>query len=374
MTLSATLITALLAGAPALAQDAAPAASGAAKAGAGILPAPTVNGFVQLWVTAMDQDVDPLTDPASYGDPEDDPGFKIRRARIGLEGKGSDLRYDIEFGYSAPFDAVGPVDEGPEVWVVDASGGYKVTKGLWVDGGVMKVPIGREFIMSSTRLPFVDRSLVAEWMVPGRDVGVLADGSLGDRKKLMGRLRAGVFNGNNQLFGDDNPGKLWAVRLEGKVGPGSTYSTWGTVDGFTLGVAGDFFYNDDFATDEVGYGGDLMLRVAGLAWLVQGHLSTLTPDDGALELPGVLADTPRTGVVSSLGYSVWQLEPAVRFSYFDDNGNIEDNGDVAEVMAGVTWHGADDALRAGGGYISRLELGGRSFANDSVRLWLQVAL
>ena len=147
MTLSATLITALLAGPVSWAQDAPTTSSERTASRDSLLPAPKVTGFVQMWVTAMDQDVDPLTDPASYGDPEDDPGFKVRRARIGLEGSGGAVRYDIEFGYSAPFDAVAPVDEGPEVWVVDASGGYKVAKGLWVDGGVMKVPIGREFIM-----------------------------------------------------------------------------------------------------------------------------------------------------------------------------------------------------------------------------------
>lgn len=339
-----------------------------------IIPTPELGGFVQVWVTAMDQDVDPLTDPASYGDPEDDPGFKVRRARMAMTGRNDTMRYAVDFGYSAPFDAVVREDQGPFVEVVDASAGYRPVKGLWIDGGVMKVPIGREFIMSSSRLPFVDRSLVSEWMVPGRDVGLLLDGSLGDPGELMGRLRTGVFNGNGSLAGDEDPGKLYAVRLEGKVGPGAVYRTWGQVDGFTLGVAGDFFYNDDLGTDELGYGGDILMRVAGLSVLLQGHLSTITPDDDTLVLPGVLADTPRTGAVAMVGYSVWQVEPAVRLSYFDDNGNIDDNGDVAEVMGGVTWHAEEDAIRAGGGYISRLELGGRSFANDSVRVWLQIAL
>jgi hypothetical protein len=365
---AATMLATLLSGPAALAQSNDKAASDSA------VPRPTVNGFVQVWGTVWDQDVDPLTDPASYGDPEDDPGFKVRRARMGLEGKSKVVRYDIEFGYSAPFDAISATADTPVVEVVDASGGYRPVKGIWIEGGVMKVPIGREFIMSSSRLPFVERSLVANWMVPGRDVGLMLDGSLGDPKDLMGRLRAGVYNGNGRLSGDDNPGKLYAVRLEGKMGPGAVYRTWGQVDGFTLGVAGDFFMNDDLGTDELGYGGDLMMRVAGLAVLLQAHKSTITPDDDALVLPDVLAESPRTGAVAMVGYSVWQVEPALRFAYFDDNGNIEDNGDVAELMAGATFHGGDDALRAGLGYVSRWELGGRSFDNDSVRLWLQLAL
>ena len=42
--------------------------------------APTPVGLLQVWGTVWDQDVEPSTDPASYGDPEDDIGFKVRRA------------------------------------------------------------------------------------------------------------------------------------------------------------------------------------------------------------------------------------------------------------------------------------------------------
>ena len=71
------------------------------------LPAPTVTGLLQVWGTLYDQDENPLTDPASYGDPEDDPGFKIRRARIGLGGQEAGARYDLTFGFSSGFDALG---------------------------------------------------------------------------------------------------------------------------------------------------------------------------------------------------------------------------------------------------------------------------
>ena len=38
--------------------------------------APTPVGLLQVWGTVWDQDEEPATDPASYGDPEDDIGFK----------------------------------------------------------------------------------------------------------------------------------------------------------------------------------------------------------------------------------------------------------------------------------------------------------
>ena len=66
------------------------------------LPAPQPVGLLQVWATAWDQDGDPATDPAGYGDPEDDLGFKIRRARVGLEGTADDFRYSPLLGMAAP--------------------------------------------------------------------------------------------------------------------------------------------------------------------------------------------------------------------------------------------------------------------------------
>ncbi len=64
----------------------------------------------------MDQD--PQADGSGYGDPEDDVGFKVRRARIGIAGILDDVpiegftkddvrpSYSVELGYSAPFDGL----------------------------------------------------------------------------------------------------------------------------------------------------------------------------------------------------------------------------------------------------------------------------
>ena len=70
------------------------------------LPAPQPYALLQLWVTAYDMDQDPQADPASYGDPEDDIGVKVRRARLGFEGSADRLRYGLVFGTSSPYDAV----------------------------------------------------------------------------------------------------------------------------------------------------------------------------------------------------------------------------------------------------------------------------
>ena len=71
-----------------------------------------------------DQDLDPITDPAGYGDPEDDFGFKLRRARIGLVAKEDRVRYDITMGFSSGFDAVDP-PASDSIQLISAEGSYK---------------------------------------------------------------------------------------------------------------------------------------------------------------------------------------------------------------------------------------------------------
>ncbi len=65
------------------------------------------------------------------------------------------------------------------------------------------------------------------------------------------------------------------------------------------------------------------------------------------------------------------LEPGVRLAYYDDNMDFEDNGDVAALHAGLTWHDAAPGLDLGAGFVHRKELQGATAANDTLRLWVQ---
>lgn len=348
------------------------------KGGKSGVPAPTASGMLQVFGTLWDQDVDPVTDPASYGDPEDDPGFKIRRARIGLGADENGVRYDITVGYSSGYDAVAPSDSD-SIQIISAEAGYRLTQGLWLQGGIQKVPVSRTFLMSASQLALGDRAVASNWSIPARDVGATLDGTLGSKKDggFKGRMRVGAYNGNvtqnSTLRGDDNPGVLVAVRAEGMYGPGNTYRTWGEVDGFTIGFAGDFWSDKALSTSTMGYGGDVIIRVAGLAAVAEAHWHTIKPANSDLVGPGVLADTPRMGLTGQLGYSVWMLEPVVRYSMLDDHTEFEDNGDVAITEGGITWHSDADVVRAGLLYAHRAERGGTTLDNDTARVWMQLA-
>ena len=350
-------------------------------AGESALPAPDASALVQTWMTLMDQDESDIADPGGYGDPEDDSGLKLRRVRLGLEGKDDTVKYGVRVGMASAYDVVEEAqghDAG--LGLVDTYVGYAPVKGLWIVGGLQKVPVSREALMSSGNLTFTDRSVSTHWLTPGHDLGLVVDG-----RWTFLRGRVGVFNGSGDLSGDDNNGKLFVGRLEGKMGDGAVYRTSGTVDGFTLAVGVDGWTNKETSISTNGYGADVIVRVEGLTVLAEARQVSSEPDgspqffghlanDDLLTVPGVFAETTRQGVMTQVGYTIGAFEPAIRYSILDDDMDVEDVGDVAEGMAGVTWHSDDGRVRAGTGYAYRMERGGQPVANDTVRAWMQLKL
>jgi hypothetical protein len=125
--------------------------------------------YLQTWATLHDQDISDQADPASYGDPEHDPGFSIARARLGLDGSvplGSasaesvDVGYALSVGVASPYDALSGSDE--DVQLLDAYtrvaapfNGHVFTTSV----GAQRVPFTRESLMSSSTLLFQERSV-----------------------------------------------------------------------------------------------------------------------------------------------------------------------------------------------------------------------
>jgi len=319
----------------------------------------------QIWVTAWDQDRDAQADPAGYGDPEDDPGFKIRRARVGAEGAlGEGFDYRVVFGAQSPYDAWD--ERETDIGLVDAHVGWS-RAGFSVTAGQQKVPYGREQLMSAGELLYTERAVASEHMAPSRETGLLAAYAW----RGLG-VQAGLFNGSGSFLGDDNLGFLSAGRLSYTLGdPGLAMATWGKVDHLVLSAGANGFYNDDLATGTLGLGGDLLLRVAGLAVLLEGHHASLTPTHTDVAAPDVLAGTRRLGLTGQVGYSLGVTEHAVRFSTFDDKLGVEDNGDVWEIYGGSALHLVDDHARIGLGYVHRHEMAGQTLPNDTIRLWVQ---
>lgn len=323
--------------------------------------------LAQIWATAWDQDRDAQADPAGYGDPEDDPGFKIRRARFGAMGKlGCGLSYRVVFGAASPYDAWSGSDT--DIGLVDGTLGWN-KGGFAVAVGQQKVPYSREQLISASQLVYSERAVATEHLVPGRETGAV----VGYSWNGLG-LQAGLFNGSGSFLGDDNIGMLSAARLSyTNAQAGEDMKTWGEVDGLVFGVAGNTYHNDDLSTSTMAAGGDAIVRLAGLSALVEGHVAKITPSDTDVAPSDVMAGTQRLGLTGQLGYSVGAFENALRFSMFDDNmdPDVQDNGDIWELYGGTTVHLADDHARVGVGYVHRHELAGQTLPNDTIRLWFQ---
>lgn len=325
--------------------------------------------LVQVWGTAWDQDLNELADPASYGDPEDDPGFKLRRARAGFEGASAlpswgTVTYGVVFGYSSGFDGF---SGDPGIDVVDAYGGWRPHRHFGVTAGITKVPFGREALQGAADLTFTDRTVLSNHIGYDRELGVVADGGAYGL-----RVRMGAFNGNGSLAGDDNAGMLLAARVEYGWGSG-TAGTWGEVDRFSGSLAVNGSTNQDLAVREVAGGADVLLRVRGLALQAEGAVQQVTPSAESVAEPGVLETVTRVGAYGQLGYSWGVLEPAVRVELWNDDTLREDNGDLLIATAGLTTHLADDHVRVGAAYVARVERGGAAYANDTVRATMQLA-
>ena len=322
----------------------------------------------QVWGTAYDQDENEQADPAGYGDPEDDVGFKLRRLRFGFTGDFDDFVFESTLGMSAPYDGV--VTETGDLRIVDAWGGWKPTDWATISAGLQRVPFTRENMTSTGRMALQDVSLHSFHIAPGRDVGVLADFM---KSGLRGEV--GVFNGNDNLLGDDDAGLMYAARLEYMMGgehvEKAAYRTYGEVAAFTFGIGAGATYDNAISTNTLSYGGDIIVRTGGLAVLLEGAMANITPTDSTVTAPGVLVDTSRLGYSAQVGYTVKNIEPVVRYEAFNDDMDTVDQGDVQMVTAGVTAHIADDHIQAGAGYILRLESSDYAVSNDTLRLWFQ---
>lgn len=325
-------------------------------------------GLLQLWGTVYDFDQDPQADASGIGDPEDDPGIKVKRLRIGFQDMNGPLIYRLTIGLSSPYDGYNPGEE--DVQVIDAVAGYQVAPWFTVQMGRSKVPFSRDQIMGASDLTFQERGLGAEYLVPDRALGVVAVGNFKPVK-----VQLGLFNSGNDIFGDNNPGKTVVARAEAAFGERDTYAFWGgNGKGPSVGFGASGLWTDDVSTRTFAAGADVLFRVQGLALIVDGTWAQVSPMNTDIAEPGVLAPTTRLALTTQASYTfLGILEPSVRFTAYSD----EALGKYGQFLGGIVLHGGTnlggyDRFRIGAGYVLRLEE--QKLPNDTVRIWTQVRI
>ena len=123
---------------PAFADDDAKSAPALRVMGATVEPV----ALAQIWLTAFDMDADAQADATGYGDPEDDPGLKFKRLRLGISGEAKKWDYKITIGTEAPYDGLEVANT--DIGVEDAYMGVQPVKGLEIRVGRSKVPFSRD--------------------------------------------------------------------------------------------------------------------------------------------------------------------------------------------------------------------------------------
>ena len=281
---------------------------------------PKISGFVQTFYTAnMDED----------GDLQDNE-FKIRRARIAVDGKlGEKFSYKLQGDFSS----------SPAL--VDAFLKYKFCDAFALQAGQFKTPFSLESPINPVNLEIYDYGESISKFVGykdvcgvgklGRDIGIMATGDLiplKDKGFSVINYAIGVFNGNGANALDNNNRKDIVGRLN--IHPGLK----------DLTLSGSYYYGK-YSTDAVDRGS--RNRWAAGAQYNDGNLIVRAEYLGGSTGYNTVIDTDNTIVSEDLynsngyyavaGYNfklgknkTQQLMPVFRYEHFTKNVSIEKSG------------------------------------------------
>lgn len=138
-------------------------------------------------------------------------GILVRRARLIFAGHlfSPKLTYYIQLGF-----ATRDLEADLLVPLRDAYATWQPLRDLGVRFGQMKIPFSRQFMISSSALEMVDRSIAVAELTLERDVGVylFSDDLLGQKGRL--KYAAGVFSGQGRNRAPGRDAVLYFGRLQ----------------------------------------------------------------------------------------------------------------------------------------------------------------
>ena len=315
------------------------------------------------------------------GDVAERPGFRLRRARLGLGGAYEDLaRFAVSMQVAADGD-------GAKVGLQDAWAGYTQFSFLRAYVGARSVPFSRSALVDSGYGALIERPLVVRAMAPFHQLGAELDGDPWDG--AFG-YSAGVYNGfqrSDQFYGGYNEdfaplgnrfdGLAVAARLRseplGRLGPTMADEEQGP---FRFGVGASYFYSHSGARNLHSAGGDALMKVAGFHLLAEALWSLSLPVAQPTVPTTGLEQVTSFGLVAEAGYMILPnaLGLAARFEWIDPNTNTDDEGDNWLLTAGAGYELFERLLKIQAEYSHREELHGLSLANDSVMVQFQLLL
>lgn len=314
------------------------------------------------------------------GDSMEEPGFRLRRARLGLQGT-----ILPEVSYRIELDVV-DAEKGTGS-LYQAFVGFAPLSWLYVRSGVQRFPFMKSQLMSSAYLPHLDRPLGAYAMSPENSLGLTV--MFADPGNRIG-LALGAFNGFRRAdsfyqgytgagksLGNRYDGLAYAGRLEvvplGDMGRGLADPTWHR--DFLVALGGGAFFNDGGSINTLAWTTDLHAKLRGAHIFAELTQDSISPEND----PSVAGTNPakisRRSASLSVGYVPVRnlLGLAARAELDDDNLDQENEGDQLVYSGTLTWYAYGETLKFQAEYSHREELHGLALDNDSALAGMQLA-
>ena len=294
----------------------------------------------------------------TFGDPIDQEGFRVRRARLGFSGRlVKDFSYYIAVDLK---DAAGiSGDSGdPGNEILDARILWDRFSWLNISAGVDRVPFSTFSLQSSARLVLIERPLSTLELAPDRRVGLSLLGSVGPLHYALG-----VYNGSE---GVTTGNQLSGIALAARVGISIfDHPARFVPDKMQVSLNAAFMYDNQAATDVLRAAGSL--EVSGFRTKLTGEFIWLrsTPDEQPMGTPDA-GEVSKWSATGELSVFIWRdmLQLAARYEYFRANDTLPTFGKQQLYGGGLNVYFYEHRLKLQIDYLRRDELEGPEVAND----------
>jgi len=332
------------------------------------------HGRLQFWGGWVDSDT-----LMSEGDKMQEPGFRMRRARFGVDGNvTSEITYRLELDVFDEEKTGGPLYEA---WV-----DYTPTRWIGATVGYQKFPFVKTEIASSAHIAHLDRAIGIDAIAPAHALGVALHTEPWKDHLIV---TAGVFNGlqrNSGFFqgfepvGVSSGNKFEKLSFVGRfdLEPLDPIGT-GEADlmaekTFRLALGGSGYYNDGKSVTTVGASGFLHAKAYGLHLLGEVVFDQSKPRKVPTSTNTIATKTSRMVAQASLGYMLLPdcLGLAARGELINDNMDQDDEGDQVAAAGTLSWYALRDFVKVQLEYQHRAELHGKSVKNDAVIAGVQL--
>ncbi len=305
----------------------------------------------------------------SAGDAAEEPGFRLRRARLGVQ-----AIYKERFYAAAVVDLL----ESEGTALHEAYVGWE-SRWLLVYGGLVKVPMSRSALLSSQSLQQAWRPVGVKGIAPFQQLGLHLGAKFWDEQI---RVSAGFFNGlqrgdtfaagwerlgpgaGNRFGGFAVAGRLDVEPL-GTLGPGIADLHHSSDP--LLGLGGGVLFNRGETIRGLGFAADLAFKWKGISLLAEYLQDFSKPAFEPTQETIEITKVTRRAVVAQMGYAPikgW-LDVGFRFEMVDTNTEIDDEGDFFGFSGTVSLYALEGHLKVQLAYQHRMEREGATLDNDT---------